>query len=125
MTTFLDGVNRVLRENTILAGDDADLTSFSDTQHKATMELAKISIQSTLTALVAEKMIPYEITDGNITYVTGQRTYSLPDDFIRFADEDPFLLELSGSVSANIYVPKYPGGEERQGLLQKKRCEHH
>ena len=104
MTTFLDGVNRVLRENTILAGDDADLTSFSDTQHKATMELAKISIQSTLTALVAEKMIPYEITDG---------TYSLPDDFIRFADEDPFLLELSGSVSANIYVPKYPGGEER------------
>jgi len=113
MTTFLDGVNRVLRSNTILAGDDADLTSFTVTQHKAHSQMAQISIQDTLTDLVADNIIPYEITDGTITYVTSQRVYTLPNDFIRFADQEPFLLELDGSSnSANIFVTMYPGGEE-------------
>ena len=113
MTTFLEGVNRILRENTILAGDDADLTTFNTTQHKATCMLAEIAIQNTLTFLIADKLIPYEVTDGNITYVSGTRVYDLPGDFIRFVDESPFLLELdSNGNSANIYVPKYPGGEE-------------
>lgn len=113
MTTFLQGVNRVLRANTILSGDDADITSFTTTQHKAHTQLAQIAIQDTLTDLVADSIIPYEVTDGNITYVTSQRIYTLPADFIRFADEAPFLLELDGSNnSANVYVMLYPGGEE-------------
>ena len=81
MSTFLDMVNRVLRNNTILAGDDDDLTSFAETQHRATMLLAQQAIQSTLTELSADKLLPVEYTDGTITYVADQRLYNLPPDF--------------------------------------------
>lgn len=114
MTTFVEGVNRVLRENTILAGDDDDITSFSDVQHKATLMLAKIAIQNTLTGLVGDHLIPYEEADGTITYVSGTRVYSLAGDFVRFVGQKPFLLELDGSSnSANITVGMYPGGEDK------------
>ena len=114
MSTFLDVVNRVLRINTIIGADDDDLADFNDTQHIATLQLAKIAIQSTLTELTSDRIIPYEEADGTITLVTGQRAYTLPSDFIRFKGDKPFLLKLDGSSnSANITVSEYPGGEEK------------
>ena len=114
-TTFLGGVNRVLKINGIIQGDDDAVTSFSDTQHKETVNLAQIAIQSTLTYLIANKLIPYEVADGEITTVASTRVYSLPADFIRFKGKFPFLLELksSGGASNNRTVSKYPGGEEK------------
>ena len=43
--TFLDGVNRILRMNTLIRGDDDDVSSFDDTQHSASINLARFSIQ--------------------------------------------------------------------------------
>jgi len=112
MSTFLDGVNRVLRQNAIITGDDDDLTSFADTQHRASMNLAQIAIQNTLTELSTDKLLPVEQTDGTITMVEGTRTYDLAADFVRFAEEKPFMLELDGSGnSANRFMRMYPGGE--------------
>jgi len=114
MSTFLDVVNRVMRINTIIGADDDDLTSFDDVQHVATLQLAKIAIQATLTDLTVDRIIPYEDADGTITVATGTRTYSLPADFIRFKGEKPFLLKLdSSSNSANTTIEMYHGGEER------------
>ena len=115
MTDFLGGVNRVLRINGVIQGDDDALASFSDTQHKETMNLAKIAIQSTLTYLVSAKLIPYEEAEGEIVTVASTRTYTLPSDFIRFVGKNPFLLELSGSggTSQNRVINMYPGGEDR------------
>lgn len=114
MSTFLDVVNRVLRINTVIGADDDDLTSFDDTQHVATLQIAKIAIQSTLTELTTDRIIPYEEADGTITALVGQRVYALPADFIRFKGEKPFLLKLDGSSnSQNTVVMEYPGGEEK------------
>jgi len=114
MSTFLDVVNRVLRINTVIGADDDDLTTFDDTQHVATLQIAKIAIQSTLTELTSDRIIPYEEADGTITVATGTRLYALPADFIRFKGENAFLLKLDGSNnSENITVGEYPGGEEK------------
>ena len=114
MATFLDAVNRVLRINTIIAGDDGDLASFDDTQHGATLQIARFAIQSTLTELTSDRIIPYEEADGTITVTAGTRVYALPADFVRFKGVKPFLLKLDGSSnSENICVNEYPGGEEK------------
>lgn len=111
--TFLEGVNRLLRIATVLSGDDDDLPSFDSTQHRAALQQAKIAIQSTLNELVSDNILPYEETDGTLTYVGNQRVYDLPPDFVRFKGS-PFLLELdSNGESANRFVPEYRGGEER------------
>lgn len=123
MTTFIDGVNRVLRNVTMLGGDDDDITSFSNTQHPGQILNARLSIQSTLSYVVSKQLLAYEEVDGTITYVTDQRVYSLPSDFVRFTDDNPFLLEVDGSgVSENTTVNLYPGGEEalRRQVLDYK-----
>jgi len=114
-TTFLGGVNRVLKINGIIQGDDDDVATFTDTQHKETMNLAQIAIQSTLTYLIANKTIPYELGEGEFVTVASTRVYTLPTDFIRFRSKYPFLLELTGSggTSNNRTISRYPGGEDR------------
>lgn len=57
---FLSAVNRVLRTNNIIRGDDDAITTFSDTQHNATLNLALIAIQDELTETVADRLISYE-----------------------------------------------------------------
>jgi hypothetical protein len=114
MSTFLDSVNRVLRNNTVISDDDDDITAFTDVQHRASLLLAKQAIQSTITELTADSLIPVEETDGTVMYIADQRVYSLPADFVKFTGENPFLLEIDGSgVSENQWVSLYPGGEER------------
>ena len=123
MSTFLDAVNRVLRINTVLSGDDDDISTFEDIQHRATLNLAQIAIQTTLSELTSSNLIPYEDTEGTITYVNGQRLYTLPSDFVRMVDQNPFLLVLDGSGnSANTTVQLYRGGEEalRRNILDYK-----
>lgn len=111
---FLYIVNRVLRQNSIITGDDDDIESFADLQHRASIQLAQIAVQTTLTELVSDRLIPFEEADATITMVQGQRIYDLADDFIRFVDESPFFLELDTSDnSANRFMVRYPGGEEQ------------
>lgn len=106
--TFLDAVNRVLRENRLITGDDDAVTTFTDTQHAGNISDARIAIQNELSALIADKMIDLEFVSASITTSNGVRTYALPTDFIRFA-WDAFFYK----ASSNRIITEYPGGQER------------
>ena len=112
MSTFLDAVNDVMVSDGILAGDDDLITSFSSTQHVASIRFAKKAVQQELAALVADEQIPYEQTSGLLTVST--RLVSLDSDFIRFQDELPWLYETdSGGTEKGNWITEYPGGETK------------
>jgi len=106
--TFLECVNRILRKVAILRGDTDPITTFSDVQHNASLNIAIVAVQDELTRLVADRLIPYERkTSGTITTVAGTRTYSLASDFIRF-----YGVAHLYTSSANRQLYEYPGGLE-------------
>jgi len=107
--TFLDAVNRVLRINHIIKGDDDNVTSLSDTQHSADIEIAQIAIQSEITDLVANQIIGYELTSDSITLATGTQTYSLNSNFVRFYGERPSFYDATD----NIRIYEAAGGMDR------------
>lgn len=104
--TFIDGVNRLLRSSGILRGDDDNLTTFADTQHNASMNLAIIAIQSELADLLADRLIAYEKTSASITTTSGTRTYALASDFVRFYGQQPFLYDATNKRQ----IFEYQGG---------------
>jgi hypothetical protein len=104
---FIGGVNRILRSNGIIKGDDDVLTTFSDLQHNATSQLAQIAIQSELNDLISDNLIPYERAQGSITTVTGTRAYALAADFVRLYGDPPFLY----NAVQNRAVYEFAGGE--------------
>ena len=104
---FLTGVNRLLRTNLIIGGDDDDITTFSDTQHAADIEMAQIAIQDEIASLVANRLLDYEKTSGTINLVTGTRTYALAADFVRFYGSRPSFYDSSN----NTMIYEYRGGE--------------
>lgn len=97
--TFLDAVNRVLRSAGILRGDDDLISTFADVQHNATMNLAILAIQSELTDLISDRLIPYEKTSSTIATVNGTRTYELASDFARFFGGAPFFYNSADNVA--------------------------
>lgn len=109
--TFLEAVNRVLRMEGIILGDDDDLTSFSDTQHAATQSMARIAIQSQLADLVSDGYIPYENSSATLTTVAGTRTYALATDFQRF--QELFMVEYDDANEPTQKILCYPGGESQ------------
>ena len=109
---FLTGVNRLLRRNNVIKGDDDNITAFSENQHAAKIELAQIAIQDELSDLVSDRLIPYEKTEGTITTVEDQRTYTLAADFIRFFGEKPYFYYSTD----NQQIFEYPGGEDHLRL---------
>ena len=109
MATFIDGVNRLLRNATIIRGDDDAITTFSDTQHSADIQLAQIAIQSELTELVSDQLLPYEKTSSTITLLTSTRAYALQSDFIRFYGKHPSFYDSTDK--RRIYA--YKGGDDR------------
>ena len=104
---FLTGVNRLLRINRIIRGDDDDIVSFSDTQHAADISLAQIAIQSELSSLVSERLFPYEKTTATISLATNTRTYAMESDFIRFFGDNPSFYDSTD----NTRLYEHPGGE--------------
>lgn len=111
--TFLDAVNRVMRANGIIRGDTDEVSTFSDLQHGATVQLARLAIQDELVELVSDTLIPSERdTTGSISAVAGARSYALPSDFIRF-DGTAMLLRSDN----NNQLFEYPGGEDALKLI--------
>lgn len=108
--TFLDAVNRILRINTLIRGDDDNVTTFSDTQHAANIQLAMISVQDELIELSAgpEHLLDLEFATGTLTTSNGQRIYSLASNFIRFSEKALFY-----DASRNYHLPEFPGGRRR------------
>jgi hypothetical protein len=109
MSTFIQAVNRLLRINTIIQGDDDDITTFSDSQHAADISLAQIAIQSELTELISDRLIGYEKDSDSITLLTGTRTYALDSGFIRFYGKNPSFYDSTD----NVRYYEYKGGEGR------------
>jgi hypothetical protein len=106
--TFLSTVNRILRTCAIIRGDTDTISTFSDVQHNASLNLAILAVQNELVRLVADRLIPAERqTSGTITTVSGTRTYSLASDFTRFYGVPHFY-----DSSANRQIYEYPGGLE-------------
>jgi hypothetical protein len=110
--TFLEAVNRVLRLEGIIMGDDDDLTSFTDSQHAATSSLAQISIQAQLADLISDGYIPYENAVATITTSADTRTYALATNFQRF--QELFMERLNAlSEAEGSRVFYYKGGESQ------------
>ena len=107
MATFIDAVNRVLRTERIIRGDDDNITTFSDTQHSADISASMIAIQDEISEIASERLIPYEHTTGTINLVSGQRSYTLASDFIRFFGKASFY-----DATDNRMIYEYPGGEQ-------------
>lgn len=105
--TFLECITRILRTNAILRGDTDAPTSFSDTNHNASMQLAIVAVQDEIAALAADRLIPYEKTSNTITLATSTRTYALQTDFINFYGLPHFYDSTSNRV-----IPEWGGGQE-------------
>lgn len=103
---FLAAVNRVLRLNAVIRGDSDLVSTFSDTAHNATLNLAIVAIQDELGDLVADRLIPYELASGTVTIVAGTPTYALASDFIRLYGRAFFL-------NGTREIFEYPGGREK------------
>jgi len=108
MATFIDGVNRLMRINMIISGDDDNITTFSDTQHAAAISMAQIAIQDELSEVASERMIPYEKTSSTISLVTDTRTYALQTNFTRFYGSNPSFYDATD----NVRIYEWTGGED-------------
>ena len=113
--TLLEAVTRILRQNAILRGDTDAPTSFADTNHNASMQLAIVAIQDETAALLSERLIPYEKTSSTITLANGTRTYALAADFVNFYG-DPLFYDSTD----NRMIPHYPGGQENLRIADFK-----
>ena len=109
---FLEAVTRVLRMNAIIRGDTDAPSSFSDTAHNASMQIAIVAIQDELANLVADRLIPFEKTSATITLEAGTRTYTLDSTFINFYGFPHFYDDTDNRV-----IPMYPGGQEKLQLV--------
>ena len=113
MSTFIDGVNQVLRRNGIIRGDDDPLTTFTDTTHNATSQMAQIAINDELSSLISDNLLNYQHKTSTVTLVTSQRSYSLATDFISLWGNTPFFYYSTN----NLEIYEYPGGEEALRLF--------
>lgn len=110
--TFLEAVVRVMRLNGHIRGDTDAPSSFNDTTHNSTMQIAQLAIQDELTNLAADRTIPYEKTSTAIGLTTGTRLYSLPGDFISFYGVPHFYDSVG-----NRQIFEFPGGLEALQLF--------
>ena len=105
MATLLDGINRVFKHVGLIQGDQADLTSLTDSARQNDIDLVKqlwnIEIAH-LFELVGRPM-PQEQKESNITLVSGQREYDPPEDYLQI--QWPMLDEDNGR-----YIHLFPGG---------------
>ena len=104
--TFIGAVNRVLRAAGILRGDDDEISTFSDLQHNATMNMAIVAIQSELADLISDRLIPYEKTSSTIATVNGTRAYALETNFVRMFGSNPFFY----NAADNTAIYEHRGG---------------
>lgn len=103
--TFLDAVNRILRANNIIRGDDDEVASFSDVQHNATLNMAVIAVQDEIADLISDRLLGHEYATGTINTSAGARVYSLEPDFVQFFGTPHLFV-----AATNRFIPEYTGG---------------
>jgi len=109
--TFLESINRMLRLATVMQWDDDDITSFSQTQHGATISLARQAIQHVTNDLIADRFLFPEKADSTITTADGTQKYTLASDFVRFEDKNNFFFQTDSGIPNSQFLSEYPGYE--------------
>jgi len=122
---YVEGVNRILRKQGIIQGDDDAITSFSSTQHVGAIELAKIAIQDEVDELATNNLLTFALTTSDSSFVTivGTSVYALATNFLRFTEDKPCLYELDISTGneTGVIIPEQQGGVEQ---LRKQIPQH-
>jgi hypothetical protein len=107
--TFLECIQKIFIDMAIIRGDTDLPSSFSDTQHSASLGVAQQAVKKELINLVSQKLLPKErVTTGAITLVSGTRVYNLASGFTAFYGKRRFYAS-----SANQELFEYPGGLEQ------------
>ena len=101
----------MLRLATLLQWDDDDITSFSQTQHGATISLARQALQHVTNDLIADRFLFPEKADSTITTVASTQKYALASDFVRFEDKNPWFFQTDSGVPNSQFLSEYPGDE--------------
>ncbi len=104
---FIDAVNRILRLEGKIRGDNDVLTTFVDTTLNASSSLSQIAIQDEITELISRGLLSYQHKSSTITLLTGIRSYALPSDFTGLWGEPPFFYD----PVQNVEFYEFPGGE--------------
>lgn len=108
--SFLDCVNRILRLNGLIRGDTDVLTSFADTTHNSSSNIAQIAVQDEIAELAGRGLLPYQHKEQQaLTLLTGTRAYTFPNDFVQLWGEPCFFYD----ASQNNQINEYPGGENQ------------
>lgn len=111
--TLLSATNRVLKRVKVIAGEDGELASLTDSARQSYIDLAVSLINEVIQELYSATNIPLpqESASDTITLVTDQREYTLPTDLleIRWA----LINQTNGNK-----IWEYPGGFEAMRSLQ-------
>ena len=105
--TYLEAINRLLRQARVLTGDDDNLTAITSTQHQTTSNLAQLAIQTELSELASILRLPRERAEGNFTSVQSQRVNDLAADFEQFYGRAP---HITGDNAIHDLIFMFPGG---------------
>jgi len=111
--TFLQAVNRMLRLATLMQWDDDDITSFSQTQHGATITLARQALQHVTNDLISDRFLFPEDAQDTITTEASAPNYALASDFVRFKDKRPWFFQTDSNIPNSQFLSEYPGGEAK------------
>ncbi len=122
-TTFLEGVNQVLRIAGIIGSDNESVISFSDTQHAEAVQKAKLAIKDEYAYLLADFNLPQNKFKLDVAMIAGQRAYKIlsrvhgdSDNLARLYNTKPKIYIVENGSVIDTTLSYYSGGEEQ---LQK------
>lgn len=103
--TLLSAVNRVLKRVNVIAGEDGELTSLTDSARQTYIDLAVAVTNEAIQELYsfAGMPLPQESANATITLVTGTRSYAIPTDLVGM--RWPLINQTTGDR-----IWEYPGG---------------
>ncbi len=120
--TLLDVVNRVMRRQRLINATSEQLTDFSDTALRPTIDSVIDAINDTFRTLFDLcEILPYRVTEGTLTLVAGQREYAMPADFAVMAsnhlkdhEKGHTVYHMQGGYKAMFEQQETPDNYEGQ-----------
>lgn len=84
MATLLDGVNAVLKRVNIIKGETGEITSLSQSTIQHEIDVCVQCWNEVITELYSATRLPHpqELKSANITLLSGEREYDLPNDLV-------------------------------------------
>ena len=111
--TLLTVTNRVLKAVKIIAGEDGELASLTDSARQVYIDLAVSKVNQVVRELygLLDESAAQEVSTGNITLATDTREYTLPTDLVQI--RWPLINETNGQI-----IREYPGGFDQMRVDQ-------